>query len=267
VQVNRIWQHHFGAGIVSSTENLGASGAPPSHEELLEYLAAEFIRSGWSTKHMHRLLLGSAAYRRTSALNDKAFGVDPDNRLLWRYSLRRLDAESLRDAMLAVSGRLDRRFGGPYVPTTRDEFGEVLIQPDMPGALRRSIYLQQRRTQTVSLLGVFDSPTIVFNCIERPASTMPLQSLSLLNADFVVSQAGHFASRLASDAGPQTEARLARAFLLALGRPADPSQISASREFVETQRGHYAEAADADARAWADFCQMLLASNAFLYVE
>lgn len=267
VQVNRIWQHHFGAGIVTSTENLGASGAPPSHEDLLEYLAAEFIRSGWSTKHMHRLLLGSAAYRRTSGLNEKAFGVDPDNRLLWRYSLRRLDAESLRDAMLAVSGRLDRRFGGHYVPTTRDEFGEVLIQPNTPGSLRRSIYLQHRRTQTVSLLGVFDSPTIVFNCIERPASTMPLQSLSLLNADFVVNQAEQFAARLASEAGPETEARVARAFLLALGRPAEAGQISASREFVETQRGHYAGTADADTRAWADFCQMLLASNAFLYVE
>jgi hypothetical protein len=267
VQVNRIWQHHFGSGIVSSTENLGASGAPPSHEELLEYLATEFIRSGWSTKHMHRLLLGSAAYRRTGALNDKAFGVDPDNRLLWRHSLRRLDAESLRDAMLAVSGRLDCRFGGPYVPTTRDEFGEVLILPDTPGALRRSIYLQQRRTQTVSLLGVFDSPTIVFNCIERPASTMPLQSLSLLNANFVVSEAGHFAARLASEAGDNAEARVTRAFLLALGRPADSSQMAASLEFFETQRGHYAGAADADTRAWADFCQMLLASNAFLYVE
>jgi hypothetical protein len=159
---------------------------------------------------MHRLLLGSAAYRRTSASGDKAFGVDPENRLLWRYSLRRLDAESLRDAMLAVSGRLDRRFGGRYVPTTRDEFGEVLIQPDTPGALRRSIYLQQRRTQTVSLLGVFDSPTIVFNCIQRPASTMPLQSLSLLNANFVVSQAG--LPRLAARRG-DAEARVTRAFL------------------------------------------------------
>ncbi len=221
VQVNRIWQHHFGAGIVASTENLGTSGAPPSHEQLLEYLAAEFIRSGWSTKHMHRMIMRLGRLPAAPAVSTKSRTASiPTIVCYGAIALRRLDAESLRDAMLAVSGQLDRRFGGPYVPTTRDEFGEVLVRGDAPGALRRSIYLQQRRTQTMSFLGVFDSPTIVFNCIQRPASTMPLQSLSLLNAEFVVAQAGHFAARLASEAGPAAEARVSRAYLLAFAASA-----------------------------------------------
>ena len=267
VQVNRIWQHHFGSGIVATTENLGTSGAAPSHPDLLEYLAGQFVRSGWSIKAMHRLMLSSAAYRRTSASQPKALELDPDNRLLWRWSLKRLDAESLRDAMLAVSGRLDRAFGGPYIPTTRDDLGEVLIKPDTPGAMRRSIYLQQRRTQTVSLLGVFDSPTIVFNCIERRPSTMPLQSLSLLNSEFVVTQASHFAARLAREAGQEAELRIELAFLLALGRRAAPDEVAAGLEFIRTQRSHYQASAEAETKAWSYSCQMLLASNSFLYVE
>ncbi len=267
VQVNRIWQHHFTTGIVATTENLGASGALPSNGDLLDYLGARFIRSGWSTKAMHRMLLASAAYRQESQLDPKAFAADPDNRLLWRYSLTRLDAESLRDAILSVSGQLDRSFGGPYVPTTRDEQGEVLVKPDTPGGLRRSMYLQQRRTQTLSFLGVFDSPTIVFNCVQRPSSTMPLQSLSLLNSDFVVTQAGHFARRLADEAGPQAEARVARAFLLALARSPQPAEMQAALTFVKTQRELYGDSADGEPKAWTDFCQMLLASNSFLYVE
>ncbi len=267
VQANRLWQHHFGAGIVATPDNLGNSGAPPSHPELLDYLASRFVKSGWSTKALHRLLLNSAAYRQTSALQPAAYVVDPDNRLLWRFSLQRLDAESLRDAMLVVSGQLDRQFGGPYVATTRDELGEVLVKPDTPGANRRSVYLQQRRTQTLSLLNVFDAPTMVFNCVQRPASTMPLQSLSLLNSEFIVGQARHFAERLAREAGDQPQARLNHAFLLTVAREPTPAELQAGLEFIAVQRNQYAGQAEAEARVWADFCQMILASNAFLYVE
>jgi hypothetical protein len=198
VQVNRIWQHHFGTGIVPTPSNLGVSGSAPSHPELLDWLAAEFVRSGWSVKSMHRLLLRSSVYRQSSDFQEVAFNTDPDDRLLWRYPLRRLDAESLRDSMLAVSGELDRQFGGPYVPTKRNGDGEVIVDESSAGAMRRSLYVQQRRTQVHSLLGVFDTPSIVFNCTERTASTIPLQSLCLLNSEFTLCRARKFAERLAS---------------------------------------------------------------------
>ncbi len=267
VQVNRLWQHRFGTGIVATTENLGASGSPPTHPELIDYLAARLIHNGWSMKAMHRLILGSAVYRQSSELNPAAFKVDPDNRLLWRYSLQRLDAESIRDAMLAASGQLDARFGGPYVPTTRDGAGEVGVKPDQPGRLRRSLYLQQRRSQTLSMLGVFDSPSIVFNCIQRPVSTMPLQSLSLLNSQFAVEAAAGFARRIEREAGDDPIARLERAWLIAFARAPSEAQRQSALAFVERQTVQYAAAEDADARAWADLCQMLLASSAFLYIE
>ena len=216
---------------------------------------------------MHRLLLKSAAYRQTSGLQPKAFEIDPENRLAWRHRIERLDAESMRDAMLAISGQLDRQFGGPYVATSRNDSGEVLVDSKGAGANRRSVYLQQRRTQTLSLLNVFDSPTIVFNCVERPASTMPLQSLSLLNSQFVVQQARHFAERLEREAGASAGARVAHAFLLALARGPSEEEMRVSLDFIKTQGGVYGGQAGAELTAWSDFCQMMLASNPFLYVE
>ncbi len=266
VQVNRIWQEHFGTGIVATAENLGFSGSPPSHPQLLEYLASRFVAGNWSVKAMHRLILNSAAYRQSSALDEQAFAADPENRLLWRMSARRLDAEALRDAVLATSGQLDRRMTGPYVPTTRDAEGEVLVDLDVAGANRRSLYLQQRRTQTLSLLGVFDSPSIVFNCVQRPVSTIPLQSLSLLNSPFLIEQAQRFAERVKAEAGDDAAAQVERAFVLSVTRGPTDAERTASLAFVESQRQLYG--ADArDRRPWSDFCQMLLASSTFLYVE
>ncbi len=267
VQVNRIWQHHFGAGLVATIDNLGISGASPSHAELLDYLAGQFVRDGWSQKALHRLLVNSAVYRQTSAVEPRAFARDPDNRLLWRYRLQRLDAEAMRDAMLAVGDQLDRAFAGPYVPTTRDDGGEVSVKQGAAGANRRAIYLQQRRTQTLSLLNLFDAPSMVYNCVERPVSTMPLQSLSLLNSEFVVARATELAARLAREAGAESPARVDRAFLLTLGRQPTQAETQTALEFVHSQREHYAARADGDHMAWVDFCQMLLASNAFLYLE
>ena len=266
VQVNRIWQQYFGTGIVATPDNLGTSGSPPSHRELLDYLAARFVESGWSTKALHRLIVNSAAYRQSSRLAPEAQAIDPENRLLWRRSVRRLDAEALRDAMLATSGSLDETFGGPYVPSRRDTAGEIVVG-DVPGAHRRSLYLQQRRTQTVSLLAVFDAPSIVFNCVERPVSTIPLQSLSLLNSDFMRRQARSFAERLQAEAGDDANARLERAFLLALARGPSDAERAAAVEFLSVQHDVYAERDDRDVQSWTDFCQMLLASNAFLYLE
>jgi hypothetical protein len=287
VLVNRIWQHHFGIGLAATPENLGYTGSPPAHPELLEFLAVELARSGWSAKALHRLIVTSTVYRQSSASPplSQARRVDPADRRLDHYPLRRLDAEQIRDAMLAASGELDSRQGGPYVATDRNQSGEVIVDESHQGATRRSIYLQQRRTQIESLLDVFDAPSIVTTCTRRLPSTVPLQSLTLLNSGFVAARAKRLAERLERDCpasapvsgassslrlkDADADARVARAFVLVAGREASRQERGASRRFLDAQPGRYPGLAAADARkaAWVDFCQMLLASNAFLYLE
>jgi hypothetical protein len=267
VMVNRIWQHHFGTGIVSTSNNLGASGAKPSHPELLDYLAAEFVRSGWSVKAIHRLILTSAVYRQSSAPHEKLDAIDPDNRLLTRFPLRRLDAEAVRDAMLHVAGELDTRAGGPYVPSKRTSEGTIEVAENMDGAHRRSIYLQQRRTQVVTFLQLFDAPSVVTTCGKRSPSTVPLQSLVLLNSEFARARSKAFAARLQREAGSDTPKRLDLAFRLACGRLPRNEERTLCERFLEKQSAVYAKEKGADLRAWADLCQMLFASNAFLYIE
>jgi hypothetical protein len=269
VFVNRVWQHHFGQGLVATPDNFGLSGARPSHPELLDWLAAEFIAGGYSVKHLHRRIVQCAAYRQASAPGPAAAAraADPDNRLLWHFPLRRLDAEALRDAMLAASGELDRRACGPYVPTQRTPDGDVVVNEQAAGAHRRSVYLQQRRTQVTTFLELFDAPSITATCSVRNTSTVPLQALALLNADFARHRAAAFAARLSREVGPDTGLRLALAFRLACGRPARDGERAAAERFLRKQQELYGSQKDAVALAWADFCQMLLASNAFLYRE
>lgn len=268
VQVNRIWQYHFGTGLVSTSENLGMSGADPSNQALLDWLAMEFIRSGWSLKSLHRLILRSAVFRQSSLAHDEGLKLDPYNQLLWRFPLRRLDAESIRDAQLAISGELDLTHDGPYIATTRNGAAEVIVPEGQPGALRRSIYLQQRRSQGLSMLNVFDAPMMVVNCTHRPVTTMPLQSLSLLNSDFAVKRGHRFAQRIQRESGESFEGRIRRAFVLATGRECSTEELMETLQFIEDQRQGYAgEGGTSESHAWADFCQLLLASNACLYVE
>ena len=281
VQANRLWERHFGRGIVATLDNLGVSGAAPSHPELLEWLATELARPNadnrqptaviplftWSLKRLHREILHSATYRQSSQLNEAAFAVDPDNRLLWRQPVRRLDAESIRDGMLFVSGSLDRRLGGPYVATQRNGAAEVTVPESQPGAVRRSVYLQQRRTQMLSLLNLFDAPAVTFNCVQRPTTTMPLQSLSQLNSEFALARANDFARRLERDAPPDPRHRVRLAFELATGHFPSDVELRSSLDFIEEQSRAYEPAQNASSRAWVDFCQMLLSSNGFLYVE
>jgi hypothetical protein len=266
VMANRVWQHHFGTGLVATPDNLGLSGARPSHSGLLDFLAAEFVATKWSVKALHRLILTSAVYRQSSAPRDGLDAIDPDNRLLSHFPLRRLDAEAVRDAMLSVSGELDAQVGGPYVPSKRTGEGVVEIDEKAPGAHRRSVYLQQRRTQGVTFLQLFDSPAIVSTCGKRTPSTVPLQSLAMLNSEFARARAKAFAARLAREA-EDSEKRLALAYRLACSRAPTKDEIGACEKFLARQRDVYAKEKDADARAWADLCQALLASNAFLYVE
>jgi hypothetical protein len=267
VMVNRIWQHHFGTGIVSTSDNLGVSGAKASHPELLDFLAAEFERSGWSVKAMHRLVLTSTAYRQNSEPRVRRDATAPANRLLSRFPLRRLDAESIRDAMLHVSGELNARSGGPYVPGKRTPEGTIEVGEDADGARKRSIYLQQRRTQVVTFLQLFDAPSIVTTCGKRSPSTVPLQSLALLNSEFARARSKAFAARLTREAGGDAAKRLDLAFRLACGRPPLEDERTLCKTFLAKQAAAFAGEKDADLRAWADLCQMLFASNAFLYVE
>jgi hypothetical protein len=267
VMVNRIWQHHFGTGLVATPDNLGQSGARPSHPELLDYLAAEFVRSGWSIKAVHRLIMRSAVYRQTSTPNDRLLKIDADNRLLGRFPLLRLDAEALRDAMLSVAGELDQRVGGPYVPSQRTAEGVVEVPEEQDGARRRSVYLQQRRTQVVTLLQLFDAPAIVGSCGMRTTSTVPLQALALMNSEFARARAKAFSRRILREAGADGDARLSLVFRMACSRPAAAEERDAARRFLTEQTATYAAQKDGAERAWADLCQMVLASNAFLYVE
>jgi hypothetical protein len=265
--VNRIWQHHFGAGLSTTPDNLGQSGARPSHPELLDFLASEFVQSGWSVKALHRLILRSAVSKQSSSPRADLETLDPDNRLLGRFPLRRLDAEAVRDAFLSIAGDLDLRAGGPYIPSKRTKDGIVEIADGQDGAKRRSVYLQQRRTQVVTLLQLFDAPSIVGNCSTRTTSTVPLQSLALLNSPFIRDCAKSLGQRLQKEAGADQASRLQRAFRLACGRPPNAEERAAADRFVAEQRKEYGSIQDGEERAWADLCQMVLASNAFLYVE
>ena len=267
VTVNRVWQQYFGVGIVATPDNFGLSGAKPSHPELLDWLAAQFIESGCSMKSLHRLILESATFRQTSAPRERAVARDPENRLLWRYPIRRLDAEAVRDAMLAASGRLGSKTNGPYVPTPRNGSGEVIVDEAKSDAFARSIFLQHRRTQVPTFLGTFDAPSIVFNCPRRAETTMPLQSLSLLNSEFAVKRGEDLAQRLERDCGNNELTKVRRAFLLTSGREPDSGERKAATRFLASQQLAYAGKPDAEQRAWADFCQSLFGLNSFLYLE
>jgi hypothetical protein len=264
---NRIWALHFGTGIVSTVDNLGASGAKPSHPELLDYLADTFVTNGWSIKAIHRLILRSAVYRQSSMSSVAASKGDPGNQLLSRFPLRRLDAEAIRDAQLQISGELDPSRGGPYVASQRNGEGVVEIPEESPGAHRRSLYLQQRRTQVVTFLQLFDAPAMVSTCGRRVSSTVPLQALALLNSDFTRRRANSFAKRLGREAGDQLKSRLDLAWRLACGKTPGPEERKICEEFLEKQRAFHAGKPDGDIMIWTDLCQMILSSNAFLYVE
>jgi hypothetical protein len=259
VMANRVWHHHFGEGLVPTLDNLGRSGARPSDPALLDWLAVELRESGWSLKHLHRVIVTSRAYRQMAG--------DP------LVSPRRLDAEEVRDAMLAVSGELDLVVGGPAVPTQATGDGEITIDEGRPDAHRRSLYLQHRRTHPVDLLATFDGPAFNPVCIQRMNSTVALQSLSLLNSDFVRRRAKAFAHRVAVEgvgdpAGRSpTSRRVEVAFEMALGRPPTHPELDAAGEFLGMQSKAYAGQSDAADRGWTDFCQMLMAANPFLYVD
>jgi hypothetical protein len=266
VQANRVWQHHFGFGIVATPDNFGLSGSPPTHPALLDWLAGEFVRADWSVKSLHRRIVSSRAYQQSSIASEPALTADRDGRRYSRFPVRRLDAEAIRDTLLHLSGRLDDRLYGPYVRTDRAGNGEVIVPEGQPGFGRRSVYLYQRRTQVLSLLQIFDAPSIVFNSVRRTPTTIPLQSLNLLNSEFVVNRMGEFTVRL-FDGDRTDEGRLDAAFLQLWGRRPTESELAAAKEFLALQAAERGGTSDAVRQAWIDLNQMLFAASAALYVE
>jgi hypothetical protein len=223
VWVNRVWQYHFGRGLVEPAGDFGLRGGRPSHAELLDFLASQLMQSGWSTKHVQRLIVLSSTYRQSSAPTSANLSLDADNTYLWRWQPRRLEAESLRDTILAVSGELDRKLGGPSIPRSAES-----------AQLRRSLYLRQDRNDFPETQVLFDGATAVESCARRNVSTVPLQPLYLLNSDFMVDRARAFGRRVLSAAGPDSQRQIEAAYRLALARAPDADELAAGLAFLQS---------------------------------
>ncbi|MEE3373248.1 MAG: DUF1553 domain-containing protein [Planctomycetota bacterium] len=276
VIVNRSWQHHFGQGIVRTPGNFGASGAKPTHPELLDWLSVDFVRLGYSAKRLHHQLMSSSAYRQDSGQSQsRAAALDPANHYLWKMNMRRLDAEALRDSVLAISHRADYVMGGPPVAleSTPSGLQTVSRKAAANGAARRSIYLLARRTYPLSLLGVFDYPIIDVNCTHRVPSATPLQSLTMINSAFFSDNAAHFARRvrrqLGADAAPADQIRAA--YWIAFVRPPSEQETAAAHVYLnrltELHIKNNLSTATARQRSLESFVHMLQCSNEFLYID
>jgi hypothetical protein len=274
VMVNRIWQQHFGTGIVKSAGNFGKMGTPPSNPELLDWLATEFVSSGWSVKKLHRLIMTSGVYRQSSAVADPA--VDPANVLLSRFPLRRLDAEAVRDAILKMAGRLDETEFGPPAPIEVKPDGAVLPKAGKSG-YRRSIYVLQRRSTPVSLLDAFDAPFMSPNCIRRGESIVSSQALQLMNGEQIRESARYLAGRVldAAEAAPDQVERL---YLTVLSRPPTAAESAAALTTLTAMtaqwKAHYTANPSPEPVAWkaahmglSTLAHTLLNSAEFLYVD
>ena len=277
VFVNRVWNHLVGEPIVDTANNLGISGAKPSHPDLLNWLAADFRRHG-SLKRLIRQIVTSSVYRQASFGSHehwaRARKIDPTNRLLWRARLRRVEAEVVRDSILAVAGQLDRSMGGPPVPLEYRPDGTVLVArqglPTPRAAYRRSVYLLNRRIYNPSFLSVFDKPIVTGGVCKRDVSAVALQSLTMMNDEFVVEQSRKLAARVRVDAGPLPDARIGLLFRLTLAREPSPQERELCRTMLTRQIELHRRAApdrSPELAALADLCQTILNMNEFLYRE
>ncbi len=300
VIVNRLWQHHMGQGLVRTPNDFGLRGDRPTHPELLDWLAVELVESGWSLRHVHRLIVLSGTYRQRSgelrSLTLPAHRIDPDNRLLWRMNRRRLQGEALRDAVLAVSGELSDWLGGPMVrvPLEKEVYDLIFsegepdglwpVTPDAREHTRRSLYLFNKRNVRLPMLEAFDQPDTLTSCPVRPVSTFAPQALILLNGPFMQAQAQALACRLWRERANQAAAQVDLAYRLALGRSPRPAEMTMVLAFLDKQtellhhrlrarrtvaipEGLPAGADPARAAALADFCLALLNRNAFVHVD
>lgn len=275
VIVNRVWLHHFGAGIVATPGNFGRSGAPPTHPELLDWLAVDFVENGWSLKRLHKQIMVSTAYRQSSRQYADHPGerLDPENQLLWRMNLQRIEAEIVRDSMLHASGQLNRQKGGPAIMLTTplDGLSRVKKARAPTSHLRRSLYLLARRVYPLKFLEVFDSPIMPVNCTRRVTSATVLQSFALINSPFVTEQAEEMARRVSEAVGTDTRLQIETVYRLALARSPTPADLSRCQEFLREQVADYEQNKkardEAHHFALADLCQMVFSTNEFLYVD
>jgi len=298
VMVNRIWQHHFGEGIVRTPSNFGKLGEPPTHRELLDWLAVEFMNGGvgeqesggaidkgtrgqghkenpqsairnpqshgWSVKRMHRLMMTSQAYQMASDDIAADVAIDPENRLLWRMPRARLEAEIIRDQILAVAGNLDRAMGGPcvypYIDPKLFQSSTKRTWPgkpdDDPSTWRRSLYVYSKRSIRYPLFETFDQPNLINSCDRRNRSTIAPQALLLMNNNFVLTEAGYFAERLRREAGDDARAQAQKAYRLALGRAPTAFELAKSVEFIRSGPDGLTE-----------FCHALFNLNEFVYKQ
>ena len=297
VMVNRVWAHHFGKGIVASVGDFGQLGQKPSHPELLDWMATEFMARGWSLKNLHRLIMTSAAYRQSSKRDAERERIDPDNRLLSRQNVRRLEAETLRDALLGVGGKLNTRITGSPVPVMFDEQGQIVIGIDTSDTagrqtgkyiplngeeFRRSLYVQVRRSKPFEMFTTFDAPTMEPNCTDRNVTTVSPQSLLLMNNSYMREFASFFAQRLQTECGPDLEKQVERAWRLAFGHAPSMAEVGEAVAYVKAQTAHYVKnptafdvavgpvaktPASPDLLGLAALCHALMSSNEFLYVD
>jgi hypothetical protein len=266
VMTNRIWHYHFGSGLVETPSDLGFNGGRPSHPELLEWLTAEFSGIGqgraahpYSIKHLHRVILTSATYRQSSVFNPSAAKIDVGNRLLWRMTPHRLEAESVRDAILSVAGQLNTEIGGKGYSDVNSYFfkGTQFYDPiDAKGfsANRRTLYRMWARGGRSPFLDTFDCPDPSSSTPRRSATVTPLQALSLLNDAFSLRMADQFAARLKAEAGNNAADQVRLAYQLLYGRSAQPDEVTFSQTFIER-------------RGLPPFCRAMWNSSEFLFVD
>ena len=250
VMVNRIWQNHFGQGIVRTPSNFGRLGTPPTHPQLLEYLTDRFIVSNYSMKALHREILLSATYRQSSRHSEVHAAKDPENRLLWRANRRRLDAESLRDSILAIAGTLSPSVGGASIDLSQDES-------------RRSVYGQVKRSKLDNMLALFDFPDPSLSSQQRAVTNVPSQKLFFLNSGLVWNQAGVLADRLNKQGTPVDDRTINRAYRLIFGREASAEESDLAMNFMAAG-GAPDDQASTDLQ---QYLQILLSSNEFLFVD
>jgi len=290
VMVNRLWQHHFGQGIVPTPNDFGVQGEAATHPELLDWLAVEFVEQGFSLKAMHRLMVTSSTYRQSSRFEPtdpahaKAVQIDGQNRLLWRARRQRLGGEAIRDAMLAVTGELNTRMFGP---SARPRLPEGISKSyrweednEVASRHRRSIYVFAKRNMRYPLFEAFDQPDLHHSCAVRSLTTTAPQALLLLNGEFSFQRARHFAGRVLAAAGDQDE-MIQTAYRLAWGRPATEDEIATAKDFLKQQRASFTSEVDESAyplpaadgvppelaTATVDFCHALLNANEFLFID
>ncbi|MBT5689536.1 MAG: DUF1553 domain-containing protein [Opitutae bacterium] len=281
VIVNRLWQHHFGEGIVKTTSNLGAQGAEPKHPELLDWLASDLVQNGWSLKRMHKQILMSAAYRQATTSDRDKLQKDPTNRYISYRSPGRLEAEVIRDSILAVSGMLNRQMFGksikPWIHTDAITTGSTRKWPtnvkDGPDTWRRSIYIYTKRSMLMPMMEAFDLPDSTRSCAVRNTTTVAPAALLMLNNEFIRDQSRHLATRISREAGNSLDAQVKKLYRVAFSRMATSDEVGLGIEFMDKQAQAYAGGPDKPIAeghqmdALTNYCQAIIALNEFIYIN